>query len=62
MLDKTGYPEAQAPQPSDLKTIDLDQIFSLIRRQALVLGVSIGVLLLLAAFYLALAPRNYLSA
>lgn len=62
MLDKTGYPEAQAPQPSDLKTIDLDRIFSLLRRQAMVLGVSIAVMLLLAAFYLALAPRNYLSA
>ena len=62
MLEKTSYPETLAPQPSDLKTIDLDRIFSLLRRQALVLGLSIGVMLLLAAFYLALAPRSYLSA
>lgn len=62
MLDKTRYPETSAPQPSDLKTIDLDWIFSVLRRQALVLGVSIGAMLLLAAFYLALAPNNYMSA
>ncbi len=62
MLDKTRYPETLAPQPSDLKTIDLDWIFSVLRRQAWVLGVSIGAMLLLAAFYLALAPSNYMSA
>jgi succinoglycan biosynthesis transport protein ExoP len=62
MLDKNGYPETRAPQPSDLKTIDLDRIFSLLRRQALVLSASIAVMLVLAAFYLSLAPHNYLSA
>lgn len=62
MLDKTSYPETQAPQPSDLKTIDLDRIVSLLRRQAWVIGGSIAVMVLLAAFYLTLAPRSYLSA
>ncbi|MHA6730294.1 GNVR domain-containing protein [Devosia sp. A369] len=62
MLDKTLYPETLAPQPSDLKTIDLERVFSLLRRQALVLGASLAVMLLLAALYLSLAPRNYLSA
>ncbi|PXA98352.1 hypothetical protein DMC47_09040 [Nostoc sp. 3335mG] len=51
-----------APQPSDLKTIDLDRIFSLLRRQALVLGLCVGVMVALAGTYLALAPRSYLSA
>lgn len=62
MLEKTSYPETLAPQPSDLKTIDLERVISLLRRQALVLGLSIGVMLLLAVFYLSLAPRNYMSA
>lgn len=62
MLEKTMYPEAVAPQPSDLKTIDLDRIFSLIRRQALVLGLCVAMMVLLAGFYLAMAPRSYLSA
>ncbi|WEK05812.1 MAG: Wzz/FepE/Etk N-terminal domain-containing protein [Candidatus Devosia phytovorans] len=62
MLEKAGYPEALAPQPSDLKTIDLDHIFSLLRRQALVVGLCIAVALALAIFYLTLAPRSYMSA
>lgn len=62
MLEKTGYLETQAPQPSDLKTIDLEHLYSLVRRQALVLGLSVLVALLLAVFYLSLAPRSYLSA
>lgn len=62
MLEKAGYPEALAPQPSDLKTIDLDHIFSLLRRQALVVGLCIAVAIALAIFYLSLAPRSYMSA
>jgi len=62
MLEKNMYPEAVAPQPSDLKTIDLDRIFSLIRRQALVLGLCVAMMVLLAGFYLTMAPRSYLSA
>ncbi|MBO9590932.1 Wzz/FepE/Etk N-terminal domain-containing protein [Devosia sp.] len=62
MLEKNLYPEAVAPQPSDLKTIDLDRIFSLIRRQALVLGLCVAVMVVLAGFYLTMAPRSYLSA
>ena len=62
MLEKTGYLETQAPQPSDLKTIDLEHLYSLVRRQALVLGLSVLVTVLLAVFYLSLAPRSYLSA
>lgn len=62
MLEKNPYPEAMAPQASDLKTIDLDRIFSLVRRQALVLGLCVALMVLLAAFYLTLAPRSYLSA
>lgn len=62
MLEKTGYPEMLAPQPSDLKTIDLDRIFSLLRRQALVIGLCVGVTVMLAVAYLALAPRSYMSA
>lgn len=62
MLEKNTFPETLAPQQADLKTIDLERVFSLLRRQALVLGVSIAVALLLAASYLSLAPRSYLSA
>ncbi|SMQ76020.1 succinoglycan biosynthesis transport protein ExoP [Devosia lucknowensis] len=62
MLEKTGYPEVMAPQPSDLKTIDLDQVFALVRRQALVLGLCLAVGVTLAVVYLSLAPRSYLSA
>ncbi|MGB3027020.1 Wzz/FepE/Etk N-terminal domain-containing protein [Paradevosia shaoguanensis] len=62
MLDRTGYPEAMAPQPSDLKTIDLTRVLSLIRRQAWVLAICMVFALALAAFYLALAPRSYFSA
>ena len=47
MLEKNMYPEAVAPQPSDLKTIDLDRIVSLIRRQALVLGLCVAMMVLL---------------
>ncbi|MBI4045810.1 MAG: hypothetical protein HY371_03245, partial [Devosia nanyangense] len=52
MLDRTGYPEAMAPQPSDLKTIDLTRVISLIRRQAWVLAICMVFVLALAAFYL----------
>ncbi|MGB3337821.1 MAG: Wzz/FepE/Etk N-terminal domain-containing protein [Devosia sp.] len=62
MLEKNSYPETLAPRSIDLKTIDLERVVSLLRRQALVLGLSIGVALLLAVFYLSLAPRSYLSA
>ena len=62
MLEKSSYPEALAPQPSDIKTIDLDRIFSLLRRQAPLLVLSISFMVLLAVFYLTLAPRSYLSA
>lgn len=62
MLEKTSFPESLAPQPSDLKTIDLDRIFSLVRRQSLVLGLCVAVTLVLAITYLTLAPRSYMSA
>lgn len=62
MLEKNGYPETLAPLPSDLKTIDLERIISLLRRHAVVLGSCVLVTLILATFYLALAPRSYLSA
>ncbi len=62
MLEKTGYPETLAPLPSDLKTIDLERVFSLLRRHAVVLGFCILGTLILATFYLSLAPRSYLSA
>ena len=62
MLEKSSYPEALAPQPSDIKSIDLDRIFSLLRRQAPLLVLCISFMVLLAVFYLTLAPRSYLSA
>ncbi|WP_108459058.1 Wzz/FepE/Etk N-terminal domain-containing protein [Devosia naphthalenivorans] len=62
MLEKSGFLEPLAPKSSDLKTIDLERVLSLLRRQSLVLGLCIGLALLLAAFYLTLAPRNYMSA
>ena len=62
MLEKTSYPETQSPQQADLKTIDLERVASLLRRQALVLGLCVFVALLLAVFYLSLAPRSYMSA
>ncbi len=62
MLEKSSYPEALAPQPSDIKTIDLERIFSLLRRQALVLALCVAFMVVLAIIYLTLAPRSYLSA
>lgn len=62
MLEKTGYPETLAPLPSDLKTIDLERVISLLRRHAVVIGFCVLVTLILATFYLSLAPRSYLSA
>lgn len=62
MLEKTGYPETLAPLPSDLKTIDLERVISLLRRHAVVLGFCVLATLILATFYLSLAPRSYLSA
>ncbi|MGV8855797.1 MAG: GNVR domain-containing protein [Devosia sp.] len=62
MLEKNSYPETLAPQQADLKTIDLERVASLLRRQALVVGLSVLVALLLAVFYLSLAPRSYMSA
>lgn len=62
MLERSSFPESMAPQPSDLKTIDFDRIFSLVRRQALVLGLCVALMLLLAGIYLTLAPRSYVSA
>ena len=62
MLEKSSHLETSTPYASDLKTIDLEGVISLLRRQALVLGLSVIVALLLAAFYLSLAPRNYMSA
>lgn len=62
MLEKNGFPETLAPQPTDLKTIDLDRILSLVRRQAMVLGLCIALALVLAGIYLVLAPRSYVSA
>ncbi|HTO27237.1 MAG TPA: Wzz/FepE/Etk N-terminal domain-containing protein, partial [Devosia sp.] len=62
MLEKTGYPETLAPLPSDLKTMDLERVISLLRRHAVVIGFCILGTLILATFYLSLAPRSYLSA
>ncbi|KQN69693.1 Wzz/FepE/Etk N-terminal domain-containing protein [Devosia sp. Leaf64] len=62
MLEKNPFPEAMAPQPSDLKTLDLDRIFSLVRRQAWILALCVAAMVALAVFYLALAPRSYMSA
>jgi succinoglycan biosynthesis transport protein ExoP len=62
MLEKSSYPEALAPQPSDIKTIDLERIISLLRRQALVLVLCVAFMVVLAIVYLTLAPRSYLSA
>ncbi len=62
MLERGHYPESMAPQPSDIKFIDLDRIFSLLRRQAWVIGLCVAIALALAIFYLALAPRSYVSA
>jgi succinoglycan biosynthesis transport protein ExoP len=62
MLEKSSYPETFLPPASDVKTIDLDRILGLVRRQALVLVLCVAVTLLLAGLYLALAPRTYVSA
>jgi len=62
MLERGHFPETVAPQASDLKFIDLDWIFSLLRRQARYLVLCVAVMLALAAFYLSLAPRTYVSA
>ena len=62
MLEKSTYPETFVPHASDVRTINLERVFSLVRRQALVLGLCLAVALLLAGTYLALAPRSYMSA
>jgi len=62
MLEKGNFPEIGGSRPSDIMFIDLDRIFSILRRQAwiLILGALFG--LALGIFYLALAPRTYVSA
>ncbi|MFP9135873.1 Wzz/FepE/Etk N-terminal domain-containing protein [Devosia sp. XGJD_8] len=62
MLERGYNPESMAPQPSDLKFIDLDRVFALLRRQARVITLCLGIALALAALYLVLAPRSYVSA
>lgn len=62
MLERGHYPESMAPQSSDVKFIDLDRIFALLRRQAWVIGLSLAIALALGVFYLTLAPRSYVSA
>jgi succinoglycan biosynthesis transport protein ExoP len=62
MLERGHYPETMAPQPMDIKFIDLDRIFSLLRRQARVIGLCVAIVLALGVFYLTLAPRSYVSA
>lgn len=62
MLERGHYPETMAPQPTDIKFIDLDRIFSLLRRQARVIGLCVALMLALGVFYLTLAPRSYVSA
>jgi len=62
MLERNHFPETASPQASDVKAIDLDRIFSLLRRQARVLILCVAIGLGLAGFYLTLAPRSYVSA
>lgn len=62
MLERSQYPESMAPQPADIKFIDLDRIFALLRRQARVIALCVAITLLLGALYLSLAPRSYVSA
>ncbi len=62
MLERGHHPETMAPQPTDLKFIDLDRVFALLRRQARVIGICVAITLALGLFYLALAPRSYVSA
>ena len=62
MLERGHYPETMAPQPMDIKFIDLDRVFSLLRRQARVIGLCVAIALALGVFYLTLAPRSYVSA
>jgi succinoglycan biosynthesis transport protein ExoP len=62
MLERGNYPETMAPQPTDLKFIDLDRIFAVLRRQLRVIGLCIAIALTLGVIYLSLAPRSYVSA
>ncbi|MDB5585505.1 MAG: hypothetical protein JWP26_475 [Devosia sp.] len=62
MLERGNYPETLAPQPMDLKFIDLDRIFSVLRRQMRVIGLCVAIMLALGLIYLMLAPRSYVSA
>jgi succinoglycan biosynthesis transport protein ExoP len=62
MLERGNYPETMSPQPMDLKFIDLDRIFSVLRRQMRVILLCIAITLALGLIYLMLAPRSYVSA
>jgi len=62
MLERGNYPETMAPRPTDLKFIDLDRIFAVLRRQMRVIGLCIAIALSLAVIYLTLAPKSYVSA
>lgn len=62
MLERSHNPESMAPQSSDLKFIDLDRVFALLRRQARVIALCVAIALALAMLYLVLAPRSYVSA
>ncbi len=62
MLERGQFPETMSPQTSDLKFIDLDRVLGLLRRQARVIGLCVAIALALAAVYLTLAPKTYISA
>jgi len=62
MLERGNFPDMGAPRVADLKFIDIDRILSVLRRQWRVLALGLALGIGLGVFYLALAPRTYVSA
>lgn len=62
MLERGTFPDTPGPRTADVKFIDLDRIFSVLRRQTRVLALCVAIGLCLGVFYVSIAPRTYVSA
>ncbi|WP_375450181.1 AAA family ATPase [uncultured Devosia sp.] len=62
MLERGTFPDGPGPQASDLKFIDLDRVWGILRRQSRVLILCVAIGLCLGVLYISIAPRTYVSA
>lgn len=61
MLERSQLPAMSDPHSSDRGLLDVDRLFSILRRQLRVLLLCLGLGLMLAVIYLMLAPKSYVA-